>query len=173
MQTYKEQSAWKENLTERHPFTANNWYNQALGTLAHFPNEPTFVALTGSNTETQDIFSARSVPGFPASMQWTAVVNIQAPAVAVHSISYRVRRDIRPTLELIKANYERRNREELETAWLQENRQRFAGEWIALQGNRLLAHSHIAREVFDVARTMRPRPLVMQIEQADVPFAGW
>lgn len=81
--------------------------------------------------------------------------------------------DIRATLERVRTRYARRDLEGLETTWLSRNRRNFAGQWIALQGDRLLAHSPVAAQVFAAARDVIPEPLVMQIEQEDAPFGGW
>jgi len=65
-----------------------------------------------------------------------------------------------------------RRRDDLETAWLAANRDRYAGLWIALQGEELLAVAPTAREVFAAVAGRDVTPLVMQIESA-APFAGW
>jgi len=60
-----------------------------------------------------------------------------------------------------------------ETEWLAENKNRFSGQWIALQGRRLLAVGTTAREVFlKVANETAP-PLVILVDREDPPFAGW
>jgi hypothetical protein len=65
-----------------------------------------------------------------------------------------------------------RRRDELESAWLAANRERYVGLWIALQGEELLAAAPTAREVFAAVAGRGVTPLVMQIESA-APFAGW
>lgn len=65
-----------------------------------------------------------------------------------------------------------RQRDELESAWLAANRDRFVGLWIALQGEELLAAAPTAREVFAAVAGRGDIPLVMQIETS-APFAGW
>jgi hypothetical protein len=60
-----------------------------------------------------------------------------------------------------------------EMNWLAQHRRTYAGRWIALEGDRLLAVGATAREVFaHVGERPRP-PLVIQIENEEMPFAGW
>lgn len=65
-----------------------------------------------------------------------------------------------------------RRRDELESAWLAANRDRYVGLWIALQGDELLAAAPTAREVFAAVAGRGSTPLVMQIDSS-APFAGW
>jgi len=60
-----------------------------------------------------------------------------------------------------------------EMKWLAENGHRFRGRWIALEGDRLLADGTTSREVFsNVAERSQP-PLVIRIDEEELPFAGW
>ncbi len=58
-------------------------------------------------------------------------------------------------------------------AWLARNREKYAGQWIALRGAELLATGTNAREVYAQVRGMKPSALVLKIEREDLPFAGW
>ena len=62
-----------------------------------------------------------------------------------------------------------------ELQWLKEHREEYAGQWVALDGDRLLAHGPDAREVYDKARSLGVRvPAVVRIEPSDeLPFGGW
>lgn len=60
-----------------------------------------------------------------------------------------------------------------EVQWLAENRNRFLGRWVALQGNVLLAEGATAREVFQQVAGQELPPLVIRIDSEDLPFAGW
>jgi len=62
-----------------------------------------------------------------------------------------------------------------ERLWLAAHRHEYAGEWIALDGDHLVAHSLQAREVFAaVAAAGIADPLYVHVEPADTPpFAGW
>jgi len=62
---------------------------------------------------------------------------------------------------------------EQEMHWLAENRDRFAGKWIALKGENLLAVGATAKEVFAKVADQNPPPLVIRIDAEDLPFAGW
>ena len=60
-----------------------------------------------------------------------------------------------------------------EMKWIAENRHKFAGRWIALEGDCILAEGLTSKEVFSkVANTAHP-PLVIRIEDEELPFAGW
>ena len=62
-----------------------------------------------------------------------------------------------------------------ELRWLKEHRHEYIGQWVALDGARLLAHGTNAREVFRAAREAGVKaPFVEQILPADeLPFGGW
>jgi hypothetical protein len=65
-------------------------------------------------------------------------------------------------------------RERLEFRWLALNRQQYAGRWVALDGNRLLAVGDSAREVYAAIASDEVTPLVTRVEPEDeVYFAGW
>ena len=60
-----------------------------------------------------------------------------------------------------------------EFQWLNQHRHQFMGQWVALEGDPLLAHSHDAKEVFARVRaTGIERPLICLVEDPDVPFIG-
>lgn len=62
-----------------------------------------------------------------------------------------------------------------ESQWLAQHRAEYPGEYLALDGDRLIAHSLDAKEVFaavDAAGV--DDPLYIHVELADaLPFAGW
>ena len=57
--------------------------------------------------------------------------------------------------------------------WLSKHRGEYAGQWIGLQGNRLLATAQTAKEVFARVEHEKPTALVLKIESEELPFAGW
>jgi hypothetical protein len=66
------------------------------------------------------------------------------------------------------------DRARLEFTWLAENRERYKGRWIALEGNRLLAVGASAREVYAAIANHMGTPLVTRVEPAEEAyFAGW
>ena len=61
-----------------------------------------------------------------------------------------------------------------ELRWLALNRQRYAGQWVALEGDALLAVGDSAREVYAAIASHPGTPLVTRVEpEEQVPFAGW
>jgi prevent-host-death family protein len=62
-----------------------------------------------------------------------------------------------------------------ELRWLEQHRKQYAGQWVAVDGARLLAHSRDARKVHEAARRLRGRlPLVAYVEPHQQAFwGGW
>lgn len=62
---------------------------------------------------------------------------------------------------------------ERERAWVEAHRDEYLGQWVALDGDRLLAHGTNAREVAEVARAAGVKsPFVEQIMPSLEPFMG-
>jgi len=59
--------------------------------------------------------------------------------------------------------------------WLIDNAREYAGQWVALDGARLIAHGHDHREVYAAANADGAYlPLIELVEDADAPpFAGF
>ena len=62
-----------------------------------------------------------------------------------------------------------------EMRWIKEHRREYAGQWVALDGDRLLCHGMNAKEVFDAAdQSGVEDPFFSHLEPADaLPFGGW
>ena len=62
-----------------------------------------------------------------------------------------------------------------ERQWLSQHGEEHAGEWVALDGDRLLSHGTDGRQVLSDARdTGVAIPFVVRIEARDeLPFGGW
>jgi hypothetical protein len=67
----------------------------------------------------------------------------------------------------------------LEQKWMTENREKYAGQWVALVGDCLLSHGMDAKAVYEEARAKAAEfgdalPLVVLMEkEPDLPFGGW
>ena len=63
----------------------------------------------------------------------------------------------------------------LERRWLNSHVTEYAGQWVALYGDRLLAHGNSGREVYEAALALGAnRPFITQVELPDeLPFGGW
>lgn len=67
------------------------------------------------------------------------------------------------------------NTHEREHAWIERHRDEYLNEWVALDGDRLLAHGLDARSVYLSAREAGVRaPYLTRVEPRDeLPFGGW
>ncbi len=58
-----------------------------------------------------------------------------------------------------------------ESEWLAKHRRQYAGQWVALIGDQLLASGTEAKEVFAKARELGyPRAIFIFVEPSDLPF---
>ena len=57
--------------------------------------------------------------------------------------------------------------------WLRTNKDKYAGQWVALHGSRLLAVGATAKEMYSRIGEGIASPLVARIEDKALPFAGW
>ena len=110
---------------------------------------------------------------FIVESPWSGTKNLRRNLSTSRRQTRVSNRHVVQIIERLKRNNAVESREQLETRWLSQNRQRFAGQWIAIVGDRLVATSTLATEVFALTRGMDPRPMIMQIEHEDLPFAGW
>ena len=62
-----------------------------------------------------------------------------------------------------------------ELRWIGEHRAEYAGQWVAVRGDKLLGSGPDGREVSEAARAAGDeRPFVTRVEPNDeLPFAGW
>lgn len=62
-----------------------------------------------------------------------------------------------------------------EMEWLSQHRHEYAGQYVALDGDRLVSHGTDGREVYRQARAAGVKvPFMAHIEPADaLPFGGW
>ena len=68
------------------------------------------------------------------------------------------------------------NRFEMELRWMADHQEEYAGKWVALDGDTLLAAGSSAREVYEAVDRLNgvSIPLVVQIQPKDsLPFGGW
>ena len=62
-----------------------------------------------------------------------------------------------------------------ELRWIEEHRAEYAGQWVAVRGDRLLGSGPDGRQVYEAARAAGDeRPFVKRVEpNGELPFAGW
>lgn len=63
----------------------------------------------------------------------------------------------------------------LEYEWLRQHRHEYTGQYVALEGDRLIAHAESLREVYRLAREAGVKsPFTTRIASPeDLPFGGW
>jgi hypothetical protein len=62
----------------------------------------------------------------------------------------------------------------VELKWIRENASKLAGQWVALDGDRVVSLGPDARTVYEQARKqIEGIPFVVHLEADDLPFAGW
>jgi hypothetical protein len=124
-----------------------------------------------------DVFSNSHEKLFPQTFASQELRDVQyghAELGTYRSSTRRTRHaSAQKVLQRLLATRQRRSQAQLETNWLARNRSQYAGQWIAIQGDRLIANSERAQDVFTAAKTVTPRALVVQIEKSELPFAGW
>ena len=58
--------------------------------------------------------------------------------------------------------------------WIKSNRAAYAGQWVCLDGDRLISHGHNAKSVYAEADAKSIQaPFVEYIEKEKLPFGGW
>ena len=58
--------------------------------------------------------------------------------------------------------------------WVDEHRQEFDGQWVVLDGNKLVSHGKNAKEVYDEARAKGIKvPFLKRVKSEILPWGGW
>jgi len=131
---------------------------QRLGLIAQVPNRSlappsaeNLLPLTNALSETEQLRLAALI-----------IEKVQAPAL-----------DEKP-LRLEPTNKEP-NLRKLEMHWLDDHRQEYAGQWVVIEQDRLIASGKKASEVFRAAKQAGIEfPFLVQVEAKDqLPFGGW
>jgi antitoxin (DNA-binding transcriptional repressor) of toxin-antitoxin stability system len=116
-----------------------------------------------------DAEAARDFPSLPDRVRAGDEVVIEHDA---HPVA--VLRPAPPSPAALGDAANRAERERTEFRWLALNRGGYAGRWVALDGDQLLAVGDSAQEVYAVIANQRRTPLVTRVEPEDeVYFAGW
>lgn len=61
-----------------------------------------------------------------------------------------------------------------EFQWMKEHEHEYAGQWVAVMGDKLIAHGMVAKEVFAKARELgASEALVYLVNGSDLPYMGY
>jgi hypothetical protein len=88
------------------------------------------------------------------------------------------RQRLRAALEILDTNRDQQRSygcHQQERAWMDRNRDEYLGQWVALKGDRLVAHGTDARQVYLAARQAGiDEPYVERVEKRDeASMGGW
>lgn len=112
------------------------------------------------STLDQIIEAARTLPleDLRSLMRW---LREQELAVAEEEVDPPVREQTQPFRKAMK--------------WIDDHREEYLGQWVALVGDRLISHGPNAKQVHEVARAAGIAvPFVVRVEPEERPFfAGW
>lgn len=62
----------------------------------------------------------------------------------------------------------------LEFQWMKEHEREYAGQWVALMGDKLIAHGRVAKEVFAQAKELGvSEALVYLVNDSNLPYMGY
>ena len=58
--------------------------------------------------------------------------------------------------------------------WVDEHRDEYLGQWVALDGDRLVSYGRDAKKVYEEARAAGVQsPFLKRVTKDDLPFGGW
>jgi hypothetical protein len=58
--------------------------------------------------------------------------------------------------------------------WLEDNREQYLGQWVALDGDQLIAHGESAKKVYEQAKAAGVEvPFIHCVRIEELPFGGW
>lgn len=106
----------------------------------------------------------------------------EAKALPEHEkriLASRLLEDSRPALEEKRKDTDEPARDvkyrKREYQWMKEHAEEYAGQWIAIDGDWLIAHGSSARQVLEEADKLGAKlPFIARIESPDdPPFGGW
>lgn len=74
-----------------------------------------------------------------------------------------------------KAELEKRNEKfKRALSWVEENKEQYDGQFVVLDGDKLVAHGTDSKALYDEARAMGYKsPFVKRIKAKELPFGGW
>lgn len=58
--------------------------------------------------------------------------------------------------------------------WIEENKEEFDGQWICLDGDKLIAHGFDGKKVYEEAKAKGiETPFMERVKAKELPFGGW
>lgn len=149
--------ASRDIATQQDPFS-----NQLAQTVVLFPRAQRVQA------NEEGVFVPRSLFGREAQIRFRQERRGDGGLqVVVYAAATRNRAIARRRTEVLDCS--------LELRWLDEHGEEYAGLWVALEGEQLLASGTNGREVYETAIAHgATRPFLVQVEPPDeLPFGGW
>lgn len=153
-----EQYGVRENASHR--LGASGWDEGPLGFVVRYPSNSGSLAFN------------RIVIEVPSNLVLSSPYFGRAQRNAHRPRRLGANRALQQISEVQAAQAEHR-RVQAEIDWITENRAQYAGRWVALVGNELIAVGDSAREVFDKTSAMAPQPVLVRVEAESLPFSGW
>jgi len=74
-----------------------------------------------------------------------------------------------------KTKFEQKNEKfRLALQWLEEHKEEYDGQWVVLDGDKLIAHGNDSKTVYDEARTKGYQsPFLERVKAKVLPWGGW
>jgi hypothetical protein len=106
-------------------------------------------------------------------VQWIRMPDIGPPFASLQNRRPAGVREFLRNLENRRQAIDELQVARLAMVWISENEERYAGRWVALRGNVLLAEGDSAGSVYAQVANLDDPPFVVKVEVNDRPFAGW
>jgi hypothetical protein len=149
--------AWRDIAAQQDPFS-----NQLAQTVVLFPRAQRVQA------NEEGVFVPKSLFGREAQVRFRQERRGDGGLqVVVYAVATQNRAMARRRAEVLDCS--------LELRWLDEHGAEYAGLWVALEGEQLLASGTNGHEVYETAIARgATRPFLVQVEpQDELPFGGW
>lgn len=110
-----------------------------------------------------------------ASKQGLDVAAFMAQVAKREASKPAVAENLSPVNGTLRPNWQEKSEKFRQAmAWIKANRAAYGGQWVCLDGDRLISHGHKAKNVYAEADAKgMASPFVEYIEKENLPFGGW